>query len=37
MSRHEREIYDADQIANFSRDRVFLQNQNEIAILHYIK
>jgi hypothetical protein len=37
MSRHEREIYDANRIANFSRDRVFQQSQNEIAILHYIE
>jgi hypothetical protein len=37
MSRHEREIYDADRIANFLRDWVFRQNQNEIAILHYIE
>ncbi len=36
MNCHEREIYDVDQIANFSRDRIFRQNQSEITILHYI-
>jgi hypothetical protein len=37
MNRHEHEIYDVDRIASFSRDRVFRQNQSEIAILHYIE